>query len=244
MLPDPIRSPAGFAKRLQWLSLLRVHHWWKQSLVVCGAALGADGQFSRLQDLDLLWAILSVSFMASANYVLNEVLDAPFDRLHPRKSHRPAVTGAISPIFAYLLAVCCGGGAILLATAVQPGFWWCVVLFGLVNGAYNLPPLRTKDRAIIDVAWEALNSPLRIWCGWVITRPQIAPSPWLLLAFWGLGGVLMSEKRRRELRAFPTHALAMDYRPVFAHYHNRTLLAMSAIYAAVTALCGICWWTT
>jgi len=35
---------------------------------------------------------------ASSNYVINEMLDAPFDRLHPTKKNRPSACGWFMPV--------------------------------------------------------------------------------------------------------------------------------------------------
>ena len=44
----------------------------------------------------LLLGIVSTCLIASANYTINEWLDAPFDRHHPVKRHRPSAAGRIS----------------------------------------------------------------------------------------------------------------------------------------------------
>ena len=31
---------------------------------------------------------------------------------------------------------------------------------------YNLPPIRLKDKAFLDVISESINNPLRLWLGW------------------------------------------------------------------------------
>ncbi len=45
--------------------------------------------------------MIAVCLIASSNYVINEVLDAPFDRTHPTKCRRPVPAGLVSVPLAY-----------------------------------------------------------------------------------------------------------------------------------------------
>ena len=46
-------------------------------------------------------AIVCACLVASSNYVLNEILDAPKDRFHPEKKNRPVASGQVSLPIAY-----------------------------------------------------------------------------------------------------------------------------------------------
>jgi decaprenyl-phosphate phosphoribosyltransferase len=50
----------------------------------------------------LVLAFLSITLVACSNYVINEVLDAPFDRLHPTKKNRAAARGHVNVPVAYV----------------------------------------------------------------------------------------------------------------------------------------------
>src|SRR5688572_32892695 len=49
----------------------------------------------------LTLAVIATCLVASSNYVLNELLDAPRDRLHPEKKHRPVPSGQVKSGIAY-----------------------------------------------------------------------------------------------------------------------------------------------
>ncbi len=42
-------------------------------------------------------AVLATCLVASSNYVLNELLDGPNDKLHPEKRFRPVPSGEVKP---------------------------------------------------------------------------------------------------------------------------------------------------
>lgn len=70
---------------------MRLDHWIKQLFivpgVVCGIYLTKDIVSLSIGSLLLsfLLGLLGTSLIASANYVINEYLDAEFDKFHPIK---------------------------------------------------------------------------------------------------------------------------------------------------------------
>ena len=78
------------------VKLLRPHQWVKNLLVFLAPILGQKIGDSEIA-LTGVWAFLSLSFVASAVYVLNDRMDLQADRLHPTKCRRPFASGAVSP---------------------------------------------------------------------------------------------------------------------------------------------------
>ena len=80
-----------------YVAIARPDHWFKNIFMVPGAALayviGARVDASVL--LDLALAVVATCLLASANYSINEFLDAADDRHHPLKSARPSAAGRI-----------------------------------------------------------------------------------------------------------------------------------------------------
>ena len=78
------------------LKAIRLHQWAKNVLVFLPAVLAHDLS-PRSLGVSLL-AFLSISFCASATYLINDLLDIEADRRHPRKRNRPFAAGDLSPI--------------------------------------------------------------------------------------------------------------------------------------------------
>jgi len=94
---SPISAPR--VRLSNHLSLFRLDHSVKQIFVIPGIVVAASltgTYFSTGLVLRIALGLASVVAVASSNYVLNELLDAPFDRLHPTKCFRPAAVGSIS----------------------------------------------------------------------------------------------------------------------------------------------------
>jgi 4-hydroxybenzoate polyprenyltransferase len=176
--------------------------------------------------------LLAVCLISSSNYVLNEILDAPSDRIHPTKSARPLAAGHVGVRWAYaewLLLMAAGAGLSLLFSRL-----FTVVLLALwaMGCIYNVRPIRSKDVPYLDVLSEAVNNPLRMLAGWYLTGNTLIPPASLLLSYWMAGCYFMGIKRFAEFRDIGDHARSARYRKSFAHYNEQRLLVSVMFYAA------------
>ena len=97
--------------------MLRIHQWSKNGFVFAGWLFG--GHFHELH-IFLLDCGVFVVFCAisSAVYILNDIVDREYDRLHPRKRSRPLASGAVSVGAAAVLGTGLSLGALLGAWAL------------------------------------------------------------------------------------------------------------------------------
>jgi decaprenyl-phosphate phosphoribosyltransferase len=173
------------------LDLLRLDHSVKQIFVLPGIVIAASitGQpFGVSLLLRASLGLLSVVAVASSNYVLNELLDAPFDRQHPTKRIRPAACGSINTPLAYAQWLAFALIGFLLALAVSKPLFLSVLALWVMGCLYNIPPIRTKDVPYLDVLSESVNNPIRFCVGWYIVTAAVLPPASLLVAYWMLGG--------------------------------------------------------
>src|SRR5690348_13712888 len=87
------------------LRIARVDHWIKNVFVLPGIVVAASMDRSVLNSglaVRIAIGLLSLCLMSSSNYVINEILDAPFDRYHPSKSNRPVPSGQVSVRLGYV----------------------------------------------------------------------------------------------------------------------------------------------
>jgi 4-hydroxybenzoate polyprenyltransferase len=178
---------------------------------------------------------LAVVATASSNYVLNELLDAPFDQLHPNKCMRPAASGIIHVRLAYAQWIACGLVGFLFALAVSKMLFLSVLSLWIMGCLYNIPPIRTKDVPYLDVLSESINNPIRFCVGWYIVTSTVLPPASLLIAYWMLGGYFMALKRFSEFRQIG-YELAGLCRRSFLFYTEQSLLVSVLFYAATSML--------
>ncbi len=232
---------------IEYLKVARIDHWLKNIFIVFGHAVAVVLVWNLEIDSGLVVkAILSLipaCLIASANYILNEILDAPYDRLHPTKKLRGIPAGKVKiPILWAMKAGCIiVGFSLSLWWFKNPGYTIALGLLLLSGVVYNIPPVRLKDRAFLDVIAESFNNPIRLWLGWYALVPDdmlTAPPLSIMLAWWCFGGLLMTGKRYSEFRFIDNKELSGQYRRSFKTYTNRTLIIAMITYANGFCFCA------
>ena len=223
---------------LEYLKIARPDHWLKNIFILFGhvvALVLLPGTWQGPHTLALAaFSLVPACLIASANYILNEILDAPFDRLHPTKRYRGVAAGLVlvPRLWAFQAALIAVGFALSLAF-FNPGYTLALALLLASGLVYNVPPLRLKDRPWGDVIAESFNNPIRLWLGWFALAPW--PGSWppltIVLAWWCFGGLLMTGKRYAEFRFIGGQEKSARYRKSLGTYTERSLIIAMITYA-------------
>lgn len=182
----------------------------------------------------ILLGIIATCLIASANYTINEWLDAKTDLHHPQKKHRPSVEGGVKAPLVYLQWFMLLTIGLTIAHRLNSFFFGTAIFFAIMGLIYNVPPLRSKDRPYLDVLSEAINNPIRLVLGWCTIVDGVIPPSSILVAYWMGGAFLMAVKRYSEFRYIDNPQQAGLYRKSFIYYDEKTLL-LSAFFYALTA---------
>jgi 4-hydroxybenzoate polyprenyltransferase/phosphoserine phosphatase len=157
-----------------WLRALRLHQWLKNVLLFVPLLTGDVGL--GLESLGLVMAaFLSFSLLASATYLVNDLLDLPSDRKHPSKRLRPMASGRIGIMSALGMALTCLAAALGLALVLPAQFGWVLLSYWLITTAYSVA---LKRYVLVDVLTLAVLYTTRIVAGAAVL--SIIVSPWLL----------------------------------------------------------------
>lgn len=238
------KSGAETSQIKNYIKIARPDHWIKNVFILPGLALALiliemPQDWGRLV-LKLAAGFLATCFIASANYVINEWLDAEFDKYHPTKKNRPVVSQNMK--FSLVMAeyaICIVIGA-ALSFAVNIPFVLTELWLLVMGVLYNVKPIRTKDVAYLDVLSESINNMIRLLLGWFIVCDDVYPPSSIMVGYWMAGAFLMAVKRYAEYRMIGDPKLAGSYRKSFSKYTEETLLCSSFFYAlCATFLIGI-----
>ena len=175
-----------------WARALRPPHWVKNSLVFVGPILA--GQEAAVRGAAL--AFLLFGILASATYLLNDLMDLSSDRAHPTKNRRPLASGLISVRDGLALALALILGAMAASLLLLPfGCTLALAAYLVVTLLYSAV---LKQMAMVDICVLAGLFTLRVLTGSLLVDGPV--SPWLLtvamLFFLGLAAI----KRYAELR--------------------------------------------
>jgi 4-hydroxybenzoate polyprenyltransferase len=190
---ERLAAPAREGELRAVLAAMRPRQWPKNLLVFAGILFAAQ------YDEPAKWAAAVAAFAAycaasSAAYLLNDVLDAQEDRLHPLKRNRPLASGALSRSNALRAAALLA----IAAVAVMAWFGWGSIAyltgFLALQAAYSL---WLKHLVLIDVMAIAALFVIRAAAGAEAVDVRI--SPWLIVCTALLALFLALAKRRGEL---------------------------------------------
>lgn len=219
----------------KYIKIARPDHWVKNAFILPGiviAFLLTDYSISVSQFvMRFICGFIATCFIASANYVINEWLDAEFDKFHPTKKYRPVVSENMKfslVMLEYAICIVLGVGFSLL---VNIPFLVVELILLFMGVVYNVKPLRTKDIVYLDVISESVNNMLRLLLGWFIVSDSLIPPSSILIGYWFAGAFLMATKRFAEYRMIGDPEKAGLYRKSFKYYTEVKLLVSSFFYA-------------
>ena len=222
-----------------YVQIARIDHWFKNAFMLLGVLLAFFYE-PQLFGWNAVWplglALMATCLIASSNYVLNELLDGPRDRLHPEKRHRPVPSGKIRMSIGYAEWLIVGAAGFALALAVNRYFAASALALWLLGISYNVPPIRTKEWPYLDVLSESANNAVRLLLGWFPLIQDRVPPLSLVIAYWMVGAFFMATKRYAELRHIGDRRVAAAYRRSFEYYTEERLLVSMVFYATCCAL--------
>ena len=120
-------------------------------------------------------AVLAFGLVASATYLLNDLLDLEVDRMHPRKRARPLASGQLGLAQAALVAVVMAAAGLLLALAASRAVAAMLLGYLAITALYST---RLKSVVIVDVLVLAILYAWRVLTGAI--AGGVVLSNWLL----------------------------------------------------------------
>ena len=208
---------------------------WIKNLLVFAAPMAA-GVLSRPVDMGRTGVAAVILVVASAGvYLINDVMDAPADRLHPVKRRRPVASGEVPAT----VAATAGSAALMLAltaSAELAGAALVVVIaaYTTISVSYSL---WLKRQAVIELACVSSGFILRAIAGGVAAG--VVVSPWFMLVTSAAALLVVAGKRTAEQGTLS--AAAPSHRSVLNRYPAAFLPAVRIIAGSVAIISYALW---
>ena len=199
---------------------------WVKNLAVFAAVIFNGKLFDQQLLLRSFWAFIAFCLFSSASYLINDIVDAPYDRRHPLKKNRPIARGDVSPSEAKIAAVILLILGIEIASFLDWRFVALLLLFFLLHLLYSF---YLKKFAVIDILAISFSFILRALAGEVATGYHL--SVWLTFTVVFLSLFIASGKRRSELLVEGAKT-----RPALVKYQKGLLNFYTSVFAVATLL--------
>jgi 4-hydroxybenzoate polyprenyltransferase len=175
-----------------YIRLLRPKQWLKNLMLFFPPFLG--GMLTGLQDLGVGFIpFLSFCLASSASYIVNDLVDAERDAMHPQKKARPIPAGSITRLNAVLLSAVLTVIALILAWQISLTFF---VILSLYLGNSLIYTFKLKSLPLFDLFSISAGFLLRLMAGGEAFGVPV--SDWLFLSVFLLSLFLCTGKRLGE----------------------------------------------
>lgn len=209
---------------------------WIKNFSIYAAPLFFGNLFHTSVMMKTTLAFIAFNAISSSAYFINDIIDAPKDRLHPVKKNRAIASGKLSEKTAWMVAFCLVFGALLFAVKfVGTFFTFSLIFYILIQIVYTL---YIKNIIILDSLTIATLFVIRVFAGGFASDTSV--SSWLTLATIGLSLLLAFGKRRSEktiVSKYLSSAETGETRSTLKHYPDNLLdsmISMSAAYSIIT----------
>jgi len=209
------------------LRSMRPIQWTKNVFVFAGLIFSQE--FLNPQKfLTSLSAFGAFCILSSGVYMLNDIADLPFDRLHPQKRKRPLPSGQLPLWLAWVSMVILIAVGLIWSYTLGRGMFLIALSYFILQLLYSV---WLKHMVIVDILVIALGFLLRAAAGAVVLSVVI--SNWLILCTSLLALFMVTAKRRQELWRITSENQHLS-RTVMKFYDINFLDQLLTIEAAAT----------
>lgn len=167
---------------------------WIKNLIIYTSIIFSGKLFDFNLFLTTTIGFLILCLLSSTSYILNDVIDYPFDKKHPFKKLRPVASGKLTIPEATFIVFILSLISLTISLVFSRPFFFIALLFLLLHFFYSLV---FKKQPLLDIFAISFSFMLRAFSGQVLTGYHI--QIWLLLTIFFISLFIASVKRHAEL---------------------------------------------
>lgn len=203
------------------LTSLRPKQWIKNWFIFLPIIFG-DNLFNYSKNFKILIAFILFCMISSVVYLINDLVDLPYDKKHPEKRKRAIASGKISIRAVFITIIIVSAISLPFSFFLDVNFGWITITYLILNLLYSTI---LKKLIIIDVLCLGGFFLLRIIAGTIIAKVEY--SHWMIFMTVLLAIFLGFNKRRQEIKHYKESAAT--YREVLSKYNTYFLDQMISV---------------
>ncbi|KXK07338.1 MAG: Decaprenyl-phosphate phosphoribosyltransferase [Microgenomates bacterium OLB22] len=211
-------------KKVTYLIQAARPNQWIKNLVMYTSLVFSGNLLNQELFIQVTIGVVLFSMLSSTSYILNDIIDLPYDKKHPSKSLRPIATGKLSVQDATTAVFLGAFIALLGSLLVSVPLFLISLAFLALHFLYSLV---LKHRAVIDIFAISFSFMLRAFAGEVLSGYHI--QIWLLLSIFFISLFLATVKRHAELviQGTKTRQSLINYNEHFLYFLTTTFATMT-----------------
>ncbi len=197
---------------------------WLKNLIIFTSLIFSGQLFNGELFLNTLIGFVLFCLLSSVSYILNDIIDYPFDKKHPSKKFRPIASGELSVPDATFVIFATTFIVLISSLFFSIPFFFVAFAFLLLHFFYSL---YFKMHPVLDIFTISFSFMLRAFAGSIITGYHI--QIWLLLTVFFISLFIATVKRHAELVNHGTQTRSSLYR-----YKEHLIDFLTTTFATLT----------
>ena len=155
---------------MQLFKLLRVHHWIKNTFIFLPLFFSAQ-LFNSEKFIEIAITSIGFCFVASFIYIINDILDLEFDKIHPEKKLRPIAANIISIKKALIISFIILVIGLIIVYKINESAFYVTLFYVILNLSYSF---KLKKIPIIDFIIVAIGFVIRLFIGGIVAKVELS----------------------------------------------------------------------
>ncbi len=231
-----------FVKVRAFFELMRPLEWSKSfGNMVIGSLVALSFGFTLNDSLLFLIGFVSVAFLWSGLYALNDWTDWKKDSMHKVKKNRAIPSKRVTPSEALFFSL----SLIFLSYLIGLGlfvffnnvlFLLCLTIMLVNQLMYTMEPVRLKTKPVIDLISGSLINPFfRFYAGWVLFAPNLNAPMEVIIFILGIqfGGYTLYRLESKK------HETKLGYNSSIVIFSKKTIKTIAYLGIILASVCFI-----
>ncbi|NQY05014.1 MAG: UbiA prenyltransferase family protein [Flavobacteriaceae bacterium] len=184
---------------MTFLRLIRIDNWVKNFFIFLPLFFSSEILIPE-KFLNTLLVVFGFSLVTSFVYIINDIFDVEFDRIHPNKKERPIASGKVSIKSAILIGVVLVTIGLSIIYFISFEAFTLTLMYLILNILYSI---KLKHIPIVDFVIISIGFVIRIMIGGEVN--EVPLSQWIIVMVLLLSIFIAVSKRRDDVYQYENY---------------------------------------